>query len=281
MALTYEEIKRHSNATKKVVDQAVRELERRIREYAPNGADSYTRAEIIRSQVRAVAKKYGASAQELGAQWYEYCAEKAGVKVEPALVGEIDYDGIDAHFENLLDAYANGGESWDSIEQKIRDVFEGELRSLERETIIENLDRDNTYERRGRGRYNAGFARVPVGETCAWCFMLASLGYWYRSYESAGGVDPDHYHLHCDCEVVAYNDPESIVGYDDFDTYKDMYTSARDAYDSGDYSPELAERIARAEARHNEKYERGDYSQPWTKYNGVLMVMREQQGLEH
>ena len=281
MALTYAEIKRNSDIGKALIEKANAELSSRMRTIAGYGGEPSGQADKIRVAVRKTAEKYGMSAQELGAQWYEHCAAAAGVDVEAALVGEIDYDEVDARFDRLLEEYAQGGETFEQMESKLRDELEASIRQWERDTIAENLDRDASYERRGRGRYNAGFARVPVGETCAWCFMLASLGYWYRSYESAGGVDPNHYHLHCDCEVVAYNDPENIVGYDDFDTYKDMYTSARDAYDNGDYSPELAERIARAEARHNEKYERGDYSQPWTKYNGVLMVMREQQGLEH
>lgn len=279
MAVSYAEVKKQSEAMKTITDKAVRELMENISRVTVT--DPYTRAYAIRRQVVTTAEKYGLSTQELGAQWYEYCAEKAGVAVESALVGDIDYSGIDAHFENLLDAYANGTETWQQVEPKIRAAFEGELQSLQRETIIENLDRDYSYERRGRGSYNAGYARVPVGETCAWCFMLASLGYYYRSYESAGGLDPDHYHLHCDCVVVPYNDPGDIDGYDDYYAYLDMYHQAKDAFDNGDYSPEMAERIANAKAEHEARYAAGEYSQKWTDYNGVLMVMREQQGLKH
>lgn len=281
MALTYDEIKTHSKAVKTLTDKAVDELSEKIGMYASEGRSRYQVATIVRQKVRAVADKYGASAQELGAQWYEYCARKAGVDVEPAVVGEIDYDGIDAHFQNLLDDYVSGGETWAQVETKIADVFENELRGLERGAIIENLDRDERTSRRGGRKYNAGYARVPVGETCAWCFMLASLGYWYRSYESAGGLDPDHYHMHCDCDVVAYNDPTDIDGYDDYAEYQRMYYDAKADWDSKNISDDMAKRIEAAKQQHMDRYEAGIYKQPWTQYNAVLMIMRENEGLEH
>lgn len=279
MAVTYNEVKKQSEAMRTVTDKAVSELMDGINRIS--ASDPSTRAYAIRRQVAAIAEKYGLSAQELGAQWYEYCAQKAGIAVEAALIGDIDYSGIDAHFQNLLDAYANGNETWAQVEPKIRAAFEGELQNLQRGTIIENLDRDYSYERRGRGTYNAGYARVPVGETCAWCYMLASLGYYYRSYESAGGVDPDRYHLHCDCVVVAYNDPEDIGGYDDYFMYKDMYNSARDAFKDNDYSDDMARRIEAAKKEHDEKYARGEYKVKWQDTNAIMMIMREQQGLSH
>lgn len=45
-------------------------------------------------------------------------------------------------------------------------------------------------------------ARVPMGaETCAFCLVVASRGYVYRSEASAGGLSPENrFHDFCDCE---------------------------------------------------------------------------------
>lgn len=278
--LTYEECVSYARKLQKVTDGAVRELSENIARI--DSSDPYTRAYAIRRNVAYVAERYGVSAQELGAQWYDYCARKAGVNTDAAEVGEINYNGIDAHFENLLDAYANGDESWEHVEPRIRSAFEDEMRNLSRETIIGNLDRDERQSRRRRYRQTAraearaGYARVPVGETCAWCIMLASLGYYYRSEETALGVEPDHYHAHCDCIAVPYHGPGAIEGYDDYEMYFDIYATARDTFNSGNYSRETAERIERAREEHGYRSNR-----PWTDYNAILIIMREQQGLEH
>ena len=48
---------------------------------------------------------------------------------------------------------------------------------------------------------NPRYARVPTGtETCAFCLMLASRGFVYRSERNAGSMN--HYHSGCDCRIV-------------------------------------------------------------------------------
>lgn len=78
------------------------------------------------------------------------------------------------------------------------DGFDGDVRGLTeyyvRRTAFENLER--SCERNG-----LRYARVPSGrETCAFCFMLSSRGFVYRSEATASG---EHgYHEHCDCVIV-------------------------------------------------------------------------------
>lgn len=284
MALTYHEIEAYSGKVKSVVSRAVKELSDGISRIS--AGDPRTRAYAVRRQVAYYAEKYGLPMQELGAQWYELCARKAGAPVERAMVDGIDYGDMDERFEALLDGYASGGEDWESVEPRIRSAFEDELRGAERSAIIGNLDRDERGSRRryrqtGRAAARAGYARVPVGETCAWCYMLASLGYYYRSERTALGVDPDHYHAHCDCIAVPYHGPDAIEGYDDYEMYYDMYATARDSYRRGDIPDGLQRRIDDAKARHDAAYESGAVRNSWNDYNAILMVMREQQGLKH
>ena len=57
------------------------------------------------------------------------------------------------------------------------------------------------------------FARVPSGtETCAFCYMLSSRGFVYRSDRSAGRFG--HFHRNCDCRVAASTDKDGLEGYD-------------------------------------------------------------------
>lgn len=285
MALTYKNIIDYSNKVKSVTDRAVRELTDRVSNIG--ASEPERRARFIKMHVRAVAEEYGMQEKELGAQWYEYCAKAAGIKVEPAYVGEIDYGRLDSYFDRVLDDYVSGTEPWDSAERRVRDAFGDRMRDFERSTIIDNLDRDERNSRRryrqtARAAARAGYARVPVGETCAWCYMLASLGYFYRSEETALGVEPDHYHAHCDCIAVPYSGPNAIDGYEDtYEQYFDMYARARDDLANGNISPELEQRIRDAEKRHDEMYRNGLTDRMWASANAITMVMREQNGLEH
>ena len=49
---------------------------------------------------------------------------------------------------------------------------------------------------------NLHYARVPFGNSCAFCLMLASRGFVYKT-ETTAGEDKGHYHAHCRCKIVA------------------------------------------------------------------------------
>lgn len=66
-------------------------------------------------------------------------------------------------------------------------------------------------------RNDLRYARIPSGrETCAFCFMLSSRGFVYRSEETAGSTQA--YHEHCDCAIVPGFEgipaSEQVEGYD-------------------------------------------------------------------
>ncbi len=72
------------------------------------------------------------------------------------------------------------------------------------------------------------FARIPrrsksYAAGCPFCQMLASRGFVYLSEMSAGGIDPDHYHDDCHCQVVpSWEESPRVEGYDRHD-YIDGY----------------------------------------------------------
>lgn len=57
------------------------------------------------------------------------------------------------------------------------------------------------------------YARVPMGNACAFCLMLATRGFDYYTRTSAG-EDKGHYHIHCHCKIVAGTKNTKVAGYD-------------------------------------------------------------------
>ena len=119
------------------------------------------------------------------------------------------------------------------------------LRQAQRSTIDLSARRDPS----------ARVARVPMGDkTCAFCLVLASRGYVYRSRESAGEVRAsttlggdargslNRFHDWCDCELdVSWAArPVPPEGYDPGELYG-KYDAARGQAGSGDLRKVLRE----------------------------------------
>lgn len=78
-------------------------------------------------------------------------------------------------------------------EQQFINLASSLVNHTARMVIESNADHDPSKPR---------YARVPSGKyTCAFCVMLASRGWAYKSEESAGGGD-HRYHTHCDCTII-------------------------------------------------------------------------------
>ncbi len=97
------------------------------------------------------------------------------------------------------------------------------------------------------------YARVPRGETCGFCLMLASFGFHYKTIKAA-----EHSHERCDCRIVPGFDSETTVkGYDPDGMYE-RYNSClsalggRDGIASDWYAMSKEERDARVK-RHGNK----------------------------
>ncbi|MET7752317.1 MULTISPECIES: VG15 protein [Actinomycetes] len=86
-----------------------------------------------------------------------------------------------------------------------------------RETIAQSVARDPA---------RARWARVPSGDTCAFCLMTASRGAVYASEATAGGLHK--YHDDCDCTPTPFwRDSPYPDGYDP-DALFQLYQDARD-----------------------------------------------------
>lgn len=77
----------------------------------------------------------------------------------------------------------------------------------------------------------AGWARVPVGDTCNFCILLASRGGVYSSKDVAiFGFKGKKYHGDCDCQPVLVRSPDDYpAGYDPdamYEKYKAAWYAA-------------------------------------------------------
>lgn len=270
-APSFSQVQAYSATLRQLVSAAVAEFVEKV----PSDATS----EEVRELAYSIGRKYRLLSSEVGAQWYDWCARIAGVDVEPAELMQVDEEQNAREVDELLDS-----ENWTaSIGQFMQNMVTQTARQTGHNALWREYD---------RGLYGARWARVPVGETCAWCLMLASNGAWYHSEESALGAEPDHYHRHCDCVAVFYADAEEIAGYSDLLKYKEMYYEADNMRMAGDYPDELSERIAEARRKADEAYparleewtrsgKKGRKPRRWDKYNEDLILMRYLNGLEH
>lgn len=155
-------------------------------------------------QAQYLTTKYGEGTSELACLLYDYLAENQRARVlpaEPAPTATLD-------------------ETWGAVqgalnesEKKVPDVVSRLVKQAGADTIQKNAARDH-----------AEMAFVPVGQTCAFCMMLASRG-WERA-TWADKSHAAHIHANCDCQyIVRFNSNEGVEGYDP-DKYKKIYHDA-------------------------------------------------------
>lgn len=245
-----------------------------IDEFTDELRDGMTMDDVI-AEASRIAAKYKMLGAELGAQWYDLCTELAGIEAEPAYVGGVDDEAVVIRAKG----YASNATAETAL-HVFEQFLQNEINESIRTTGTANLWRD--YE---RGLTSGKWARVPVGDTCAWCLMLASQGAWYLTEKSALGDSPGHYHDGCNCIAVYHADADSINGYSALSRYKRMYydaDNARQANASGrePYPEDLQKRIDAAKAAHREKYSDGATDKKWTHYNEDMIVMRYKYGLK-
>jgi hypothetical protein len=127
-----------------------------------------------------------------------------------------------------------GTEDTGYVPGKTETVTRGIVRSKDADAVLAALQSRVGYEvKRASGgtMYACGrsdprpprFARIPrrsksYAAGCPFCQMLASRGFVYLSELSAGGIDPDHYHDDCRCQVVpSWEKSPRAEGYDRHD----------------------------------------------------------------
>ena len=197
----------------------------------------------------------------------------------------VPYATASAQAGAAMVSYTTNGEASAELQIPTRDYFEQSVRYHARElfggagveafsnrvasavsrSVRRAADR-TAMAAKGNDGSEVRFARVPRGETCGFCIMLASRGFVYLSMESAGEMPFgfNDFHDHCDCAVYASTDDIDIEGYDP-DAYLERYLSCRSAVDygytngAGDKCSALWEAYSSMPERYRETHSFNDY----------------------
>lgn len=108
----------------------------------------------------------------------------------------------------IAKAYADSA-SMEKFVRELLDRLDFEVRIASNDCMATNAERDPAKPKYGR---------VPSGsETCGFCLMLASYGFYANSREAAS-----HAHPNCDCRIVQSYDGMDIEGYNPDKMYEEL-----------------------------------------------------------
>lgn len=140
----------------------------------------------------ALRTKYGDIASLVAGQWFQQVRAQTGVTGD-------DYQPITVN--TVIPMPGSVNLSADSLVQQIIKELDRTVKIASRETIAVNCKNDPKKPR---------YALIPQGKTCAFCLMLASRGYAYKSRRTAHAM-----HAYCDCIACPQWDktPNHITGY--------------------------------------------------------------------
>ena len=135
---------------------------------------------------------------------------------------------------------------YEHIEQyaKTHDLGDDEfMRLLAEDVGCEVYHHANRTTKHNAAKNSIRYARVPFGNSCAFCLMLASRGFAYHSATTAG-EDKGHYHAHCRCKIVAGKKDTKIGDYNPEELSQRMQQIAKELditnFNWGDYISDKA-----------------------------------------
>lgn len=181
--------------------------------------DEFIRATISNNPGMSVAELRDEAIDAIDSSLYAFGDQASELALD--LFEEIVVDGYgldaDTVIEDVIDPDMIGG----GVRYSARRLVEGDTEAFTRD--VADLTRYyikrsamETMERNCH-RNDLRYARVPSGrETCAFCFMLSSRGFVYRSEQTAGHAHA--YHENCDCVIVpgfeGLDPTDQVEGYD-------------------------------------------------------------------
>lgn len=162
-----------------------------------NTEPGYRRTRLVYDYFPALIERYGSAAAVLGADVFEAEAVEMGIKPRVDLVPGVNAERASARLLAELNATTTLASSLALVDELVKQPY----RSTFQDSAIAS---------------GAGWARVPRGDTCQFCNLLASRGGVYTSKEVAIlGFKGKTYHGGCDCQPVLVRGPEDYPpGYD-------------------------------------------------------------------
>ena len=194
----------------------------------------------LQAKALELVERYGLADSSLSAAFYDelMAAQGASVPACEALVPDRGFVSID------MASAARRATSPEAMRALMGAVVEGNVKRSGVRSMQAAALRDRT-----------AWAWVCVGDTCAFCRTLGSLGWQEASKSVRDGRHAEHIHGNCDCQFVvkAPGATLEIDGYDP-DALLDEYSDAHgdiNAMRRADYTPEYA---AHRNARRRELY---------------------------
>lgn len=205
----------------------VRMALRDLRDYLGDIADGSPAviAAAVRDFYPDLVEKYGEATAALAADHFE-----SATGLPATLVRAIDVDRTQADLGYALAPLFSGAGDLDG---RLADLLDKLVKQAGRSTMFASV-----------GDNGVRYVRVPWGDTCAFCLMLASRGDKYHTRDTAGGdefhgTEFDRFHGYCDCSIEPVRFDEDLealkqaAGYDPDELY-DRYLAARKEAGSGD-----------------------------------------------
>ena len=152
--------------------------------------------------------KYGEGSASLSAMMYDAIAEMEGKILPSAEVAETPEYGEVAKAINGVRKHSQNPTSYGNVVNRL-------VKRTGADTMLQNAERDG-----------AEFARVPSGDTCAFCIALASRGWQHISKKTLKNGHAEHIHANCDCNyTVRFDGKSTVAGYNP-EEYLEIYESA-------------------------------------------------------
>ena len=214
----------YTKAQNGAVALAMRDLERVWRSL--DMSDPYAAARVLEGVWAELIGLYGEVTATLAADRFEDLTGLPAVMVRP-----VDPERAESRMRWAVGPLFDGdGDAWARLVLLVDELVKQPGRS----TMI-----------RSAREHGIRYARVPVGDTCAFCLMLASRGAVYATEKSAGRKNSgNEFHGDCDCDVQPVKTDSDLdrlrgEGYDP-DALREQYLDARKAADSGSTKAILA-----------------------------------------
>lgn len=163
----------------------------------------YQRNQFVKDWFPGLIEKYGIVSASVGADVFEAEAVELGLRPRLELAEGVNAARASARLEAELNTTTTLATSLALVDELVKQPY----RSTFQDSAINS---------------GAGWARVPVNDTCNFCIMLASRGGVYESKEVAiNGYRGKKYHGECDCQpVLVRSEADYPVGYFPDDLYE-------------------------------------------------------------
>lgn len=207
-----------------VLKQARKDLEILLRRVEGLSADQAR--DVLLKAFPALEEKYGYEVVRLAAQWYEELREQAVGGAFTGRTAPFNHEAATRSVKSAVRHVYKDQPDHEALKRELSAALNRHLVKRCNDTIALNVNREGK-------RTRPGWARVPRGaKTCAFCFMLASRDFTYKTADTAGLEG--QYHDDCDCLIVpSWDENPAISGYHP-DEYYQTYKASRDAVADAD-----------------------------------------------